>query len=75
MQIRAVIDRFEGQWAVLLAGNEETPIRWPKTMLPNSGREGDILTIALSVDHDATRRAKEEAEDLLRTILEQQSKE
>ncbi|WP_040683361.1 DUF3006 domain-containing protein [Thermosinus carboxydivorans] len=72
MQLRAVIDRFEDEKAVLLVGDEEEQVLWPRCLLPAGAREGDILTMALAVDGDATRAAREEAETILRRLLGQE---
>lgn len=75
MHIKTVIDRFEGDVAVLLAGDREDAVRWPKVLLPEGAKEGDILRVSLSVDADATRQAREEAETLLRQLLDSQARE
>ena len=69
MQIQAVIDRFEGNKAVLLVGDDEVQVVWPKHILPSEVKEGDILSIGLQVDSQATVDAKAEAEGLLKQIL------
>lgn len=74
MQFKAVIDRFEGTMAVLLVGSEEKRVHWPKSLLSGTEREGDILNISFTVDTEATRCAKEEAESLLARILSEQKR-
>lgn len=69
MQIKAVIDRFEGNKAVLLLGEEETQAVWPKRFLPSEVQEGDILQVAFTIDCEATKTAKAEAESLLQDVL------
>lgn len=69
MRVRAVVDRFEDEKAVLLVGDAEDSVAWPRAFLPEGTREGDVLWLALSVDSEATRTAKAEAEDLLRRLL------
>ncbi|MPM69211.1 hypothetical protein SDC9_116155 [bioreactor metagenome] len=70
MRLQAVIDRFEGRNAVLLVGEEETVVIWPRTSLPAGAGEGDILQMNLTIDGEATRLARSEAESLLRQILQ-----
>ncbi|MBP2625773.1 MAG: hypothetical protein H6Q68_484 [Firmicutes bacterium] len=70
MRIQAVIDRFEGNKAVLLVGDDEEQVVWPRHILPIGAKEGDILCIDLQVDSEATAIAKTEAESLLKQILE-----
>ncbi|MDT8900018.1 DUF3006 domain-containing protein [Anaeroselena agilis] len=70
MRIRAVVDRFEDTKAVLLVGDAEASVIWPRAFLPEGTGEGDILSLALSLDGEATRAARAEAEDLLRKLLD-----
>jgi hypothetical protein len=58
MTIRLSIDRFEGerkQTAVLLA-DDGTPINLPKALLPKGARPGDVLTVQIERDTEATKR-------------------
>jgi len=70
MQIQAVIDRFEGNKAVLLVGDDEAQVVWPKRILPSEVKEGDILRIEVQIDSLATVAAKAEAENLLKQVVE-----
>ena len=70
MKLQAVIDRFEGNKAVLLVGDDEAQLVWPRHILPSEVKEGDILRIDLQVDSQATANAKIGAENLLKQILE-----
>jgi hypothetical protein len=61
MTIRLSIDRFEGarnQTAVLLT-DDGTPINVPKALLPRGARPGDVLTLRIERDTEATRRVAE----------------
>lgn len=69
MNIQAVIDRFESSKAVLLLGDDQVQVVWPRNILPSEVQEGDILQISLEVDHEATESAKEEAKRLLEQVL------
>jgi hypothetical protein len=58
MTIRLSIDRFEGdrkQIAVLLA-DDGTTINFPKVLLPKGARPGDVLTLQIERDTEATKR-------------------
>jgi hypothetical protein len=62
LKIRLSIDRFEGdrkQIAVLLADDGEQ-INWPKKLLPRAAKAGDILTLSLERDVEATRQVAEQ---------------
>jgi len=74
MKVVAVIDRFEGNKAVLLLGDEEIQVIWPRKGLPVEVKEADILTINLQIDAEATYAAKTEAESLLKDIVEKNEK-
>lgn len=69
MKVFVVIDRFEGNKAVLLLGDEEVQVIWPRESLPGEAKEGDIVTIELQVDHEATSAARAEADRLLEEIM------
>ena len=70
MQIQAVIDRFEGNKAILLVGDDEAQAVWPKHILPTDVKEGDILRIDFQVDSQATAAAKADSESLLKQIVD-----
>ncbi len=61
----AVIDRFEGESAVLLVGEDERQVLFPVRELPEGLNEGDYLRMNIMYDVDATRNAQEEAQRLL----------
>jgi hypothetical protein len=69
MKVKAVIDRFEGNKAVLLVGEEENQAVWLRKFLPSDVEEGDILQVNWQIDHEATAAAKAEAESLLQQVL------
>ncbi len=75
------IDRFEGDFAVLLdRANEEKQVLVLKEQLPPTVREGDILELSwqgntdkieeVTVLQEETKSAKEKAEDLLQKLLD-----
>lgn len=69
MRVKAILDRFEGDKAVLLMGDDEVAVNWPRSFLPAEAREGHVIWLTGTVDHEATRQARAEAEDLLRQLL------
>ncbi len=71
MQVKAVIDRFEGNKAVLLIGEEEKQGIWPKAFLPKGVQEGQILQIKIVIDEEATREAQNTAAKLLAQLTGQ----
>lgn len=64
--ISAYLDRFEGDLAVLLLGEEMTKVNFPKRFLPEGVGEGDYLKIDIAYDREATEKAEQEALDLLK---------
>ena len=61
--MRAVIDRFEGDYAVLLLGESEVKMDLPRSILPTGAREGSILDLSLEL-------RDEETEDTLQRMRE-----
>jgi hypothetical protein len=72
LKIRISIDRFEGdrkKIAVLLA-EDGTQINVPKAMLPRGSKAGDILSLTIENDAEATRQVASET----RAVQEELSK-
>jgi hypothetical protein len=73
MKMKAVIDRFEGDKAVLLVGEEEAKLIVPRASLPSGVKEGQWLQVDVeddrvltaTIDEDETARAKERIADKL----------
>lgn len=67
--IKAVIDRFEEDKAVLLVGDLEEKLIIPKKFLRNDFQEGDYLIINIEFDVENTAAAKKEADDLMKKLI------
>ncbi|GEM_PF-3570383 len=75
------IDRFEGEFAVILErGNESVQRDVPLTQLPSMVQQGDLVDIEFSEDgvirkavilNEQTLSAKQRAEALLQKLLDQ----
>ena len=65
VEIEAVIDRFEGDNAVLLVGHDERQAIFPAAGLPEGISEGDYIHMEISYDAKATNAAMEESTRLL----------
>ncbi|MCK8825965.1 DUF3006 domain-containing protein [Fuchsiella alkaliacetigena] len=64
--MQAVIDRFEGNYAVILVGkDEDQQLDVPKKLLPNEAQEGDCLNLIFEIDKDSTEQRKKRVEKLL----------
>lgn len=60
IKIRGLIDRIEGETAVLFLGEEEQESTdFPKTFLPAGSKEGDILKIRITTESRRTKEAKQ----------------
>lgn len=68
MTITATIDRFEGDVAVLLVGEEEAAVNVPRSDLPTDAKQGDVLRLEASVDADETRRRRESVRERIERL-------
>ena len=67
--MKAVIDRFEGELAVLLLGDKgEFRLNFPLSLLPAGCKEGDILNLSIERDLAATEQTKERVTDLMEKL-------
>jgi hypothetical protein len=73
MQIKAVVDRFEHDKAILLIGESEVSVVWPRTSLPSTVKEGDHLKLEIAIDKNSTADARLKAEQLLKSLLDDNS--
>ncbi|GAB6137998.1 DUF3006 domain-containing protein [Halanaerobaculum tunisiense] len=69
--MRAVIDRFVGNYGVLLVGPEEVELNVPKEELPDNVAEGDWLRLDFRLDKKVTTKRSEKLEDLLYSLINQ----
>ena len=73
MDVKAVIDRFEGDKAVILVGDEEERLVVDRKQLPPGAREGewlraevrDDVLIRAEIDDEETGRTKKRIADKL----------
>lgn len=66
--MKAVIDRFEGEYAVVLFGDDEIKIDVLKKHLPSGVREGDWLKVVFEIDHKGTREQEKKVGSLLEKL-------
>jgi hypothetical protein len=67
--MRATIDRIEGRLAVLVSQDDEgVRVNVPVSLLPPGCREGDIVTIGIERDSEATKAAKERVSDRIEKL-------
>ncbi len=65
-----IIDRFEESWAVLELP-DGTTFNFPRSLLPEGAKEGDILYFEVSIDEEATRKRREHVQELLDDLKSQ----
>ena len=67
--MKVSIDRIEGTVAVLISrADESVRVNVPLSLLPPSCREGDILTIRIERDIQATEAAQERVSGLIEKL-------
>ncbi len=65
-KIKGIIDRFEGEYAVIEIGNETKDIL--KSSLPKQAKVGDVIYFngdQIVVDKEETEKLRKEIEDLM----------
>ena len=66
MPVKLTIDRFEGEVAVLVTcGEIPQLVNLPRSLLPPGSREGDIVTLQIARDEEATRETRNRVRDLI----------
>jgi len=63
--MRAIIDRFEGSSAVVLFGDEELEVVFPRVLLPDGTGEGDWLKVVIEQDLDGRVKQEKRVSSLL----------
>ena len=66
--LSAVIDRFEEDKAVLLVGDKEIKVNFPRKLLDKKLKEGDYITLDIKYDAKTTKEAQEEVQNLLKSL-------
>jgi hypothetical protein len=69
MDMKATIDRIEGSTAVLISCDDiSVRMTMPAAVLPAGSREGDVLTVTLERDDEATTAARAETLSLIERL-------
>lgn len=63
-----IIDRFEGDWAVVEYG--ETTFNFPRSLLPQDVKESDVITISISVDQTITKERRQKGEEMMKGFFD-----
>lgn len=65
--MKVIIDRFEGNYAIVELENRST-VDMPKKLIPEGAKEGDVLSIEIATDE--TNRRKERIKKLMDDLFE-----
>lgn len=65
-----IIERFEGEWAIVETENRST-FNLPRSILPIELKEGDVISIQISADPVATRQRSKKAKSLLDNFFDE----
>jgi len=68
MKIKLILDRFEGEKAVLKTEDKQS-IVWPKNSLPEASYEGMVLIFNICDAKDEVLIREKQAKDILNEIL------
>jgi len=68
MELKLIIDRFEGDKAVILSPDGANFV-WPADKLPAGAREGSALFLEIELDEETAANKKREARELLNELL------
>jgi len=66
--VKAVVDRFEGKYAVVLLGEEELKLKVPREMLPAEAEEGSWLQVIFELDPEETKKRGQRVQVLLQKL-------
>lgn len=66
--VQAFLDRFEGQKAVLLIGDDEKQLIIDRNLMPNDAAEGSVVDISITVNKTATEKARKRVQDLINEL-------
>lgn len=67
-----VIDRIEGEYAVVLIGpDRDERLEIKRVLLPEEAKEGDIVSLSIKVSPNKTREAKAKVADMIERLENQ----
>ncbi len=66
--MKAVIDRFEGEYAVVLFGQDEIKVDIPKILLPEGSKEGNWLNASFELDIEREEQQRKKIENKLNKL-------
>ncbi len=63
--MKAVIDRFEGECAVVLFGDDEIKADIPKPLLPEDAKEGSWLNVSFELEIEREKKQRQKMQSKL----------
>lgn len=63
-----IVDRFEGDWAVIEYGR--TTFNLPRSLMPPDVKESDVITISVSVDQTITKERRQKVEETMKGFFD-----
>ena len=63
-----ILDRFEGDWAVIEYGG--TTFNFPRSLMPSYVKEGDVITISISVDQTTTKERRQKGDEMMKGFFD-----
>lgn len=69
--MKFVIDRFEGEIAVLV---NNITLNVPRSILPEDAKEGDVIVMEIKIDVEETKRLRKDLEDKLKNLRDREEK-
>ncbi len=72
--MKAVVDRIEGDCAVVLFEDHQVKVDIPLVLLPKSTKEGDWLTVDIKSDRDTTASMYHKNKELLEKLKNKNKK-
>jgi hypothetical protein len=67
-RFNGIVDRFEGNTAVILAGDDEGTVEISKDLLPAGCKEGDLISFKIEVKDRKTSAEKEKVEKMIKKL-------
>ncbi|KJR49035.1 hypothetical protein UF75_0550 [Desulfosporosinus sp. I2] len=65
-----IIERFEGEWAIIETDYRRT-FNLPRWVLPQGIKEGDVISIQVGIDFDATKERAEISKRMLDNLFDE----
>lgn len=68
-KIKVIVDRFEGDFAILMVGDMEEPAEFPKKLLPQGTKEGSWMWLDFELDPGGEAKQREKMKNLMDKLM------